>query len=166
MSGSQRYFPIGMPLLSSVVALVAAGGALLITAVSVYTLVAGAIGTVLLIVSVVRGSSRLFTIGTAMLFSGIVIAGMQGVAPMFLLLAAFLVMIAWEVGQNGFSIAEEVGHEVPTFRIELVHVVSSIVVLAVGVSVGYAVFLAATGGQPVLALVALLVGAVTLLIAL
>ncbi len=155
-----------MPLLSSAVVLVAAGGVVLITAVSAYTLVAGALGIVLLVTGVARGSSRMFTLGTAMLFVGIVIAGMLGMAPVFILLAAFLAAIAWEVGQNGFSIAEEVGHEAPTLRIELVHVVCSIVVLVAGVSVGYAVFLAATGGQPVLALVALLVGAVVLLVAL
>lgn len=155
-----------MPLLSSVVALLAAVSTLLITAVSVYTLVAGVVGIVLLVIGVVRGSSRIFTIGTAMLFVGVVIAGMVGMAPVFLLVAALLVATVWEVGQNGFSIAEEVGKEVPTLRIELVHLTSSIVVLVAGVSIGYAVFLTATGGQPAIALVALLVGVIVLLIAL
>lgn len=155
-----------MPLLSSIITLVAAVGVLLITAVSVYTLVAGAIGIVLLVIGVVRGSSRLFTIGTAMLFGGVIIAGMLGMAPVFLVLAAFLVMITWDVGQNGFSIAEEVGHGIPTLRIELVHVVSSLIVFVIGVSIGYAVFLTATGGQPAIALIALLVGGIVLLIAL
>lgn len=156
----------GTALLSSVVALVAAVGVLLITVVSVHTLVAGATGIVVLLIGVARGSSRLFTLGTAILFSGIVIAGMLGMAPVFLLLAAFLVMIVWEVGQNGFNIAEEVGQEAPTIRIELIHVVSSIVVLGIGMSVGYAVFLATTGGQSAIALIALLVGVIAVLIAL
>jgi hypothetical protein len=155
-----------MPVLSSVVTLLAAVGVLLVTAVSAYTLVVDTIGIVLLVISVVRGSSRIFTIGIAMLFGGIVIAGMLGVAPVFLLLAAFLGAIVWEVGQNGFSITREVGHGVPTLRIELVHLVSSVVVLVAGVSIGYAVFLTAMGGQPAIALIALLVGVVALLIAL
>lgn len=155
-----------MPLLSSVVTLLVAIFTLLITSVSIYTLVAGAVGIGLLLISVIRGSSRIFTIGIAMLFGGIVIAGMIGMAPMFLLVAAFLVAIVWDVGQNGFTIAEEVGKGVPTLRIELIHLISSIVVLVAGVSIGYAVFLTVSGGQPAIALVALLVGVVVLLIAL
>lgn len=166
MSRNERYLPDGMPLLSSVVVLLAAVGVLLVTAVSVYTLVVDIIGVVLLFIGVVRGSTRAFTIGTAMLFGGIVIAGMMGVAPLYYLLAAFLVATVWNVGQNGFSIAREVGHGVPTRRIELIHLIGSVVVLVAGVSIGYAVFLTATGGQPAIALVALLVGVIALLTAL
>ncbi|AFK21087.1 hypothetical protein E6P09_18140 (plasmid) [Haloferax mediterranei ATCC 33500] len=154
------------PLLSSGIALLAAIATLVITAVSTYTLAASALGVFFLLVGLVRGSTEIYTLGTVLLVVAIILAGMLGMAPLFLLTAAFFALIAWDVGQNGFSIADEVGSGVSTLRIEMVHAVSSSVVFAAGSSVGYAVFLTMTGRQPVLALVALLVGVVALLLAL
>lgn len=154
------------PKLSSAIVLLAALGVLFITAVSVFTVTVSIIGVVLTAVSLVRWSTRLFPLGVGALFGAILLAGLFGMAPVFLLTASFLVVVAWDVGQNGFSIAAEMGPGVSTLRIEIIHAVSSIVVLAAGSSVGYAVYLVMTGGQPVLALFALLVGIFTLLIAL
>lgn len=154
------------PKLSSALVLLAALGVLVITAVSVYTLTSAVIGVVLLAVSLLRRSANVFTLGTGALFGAVVLAGLLGMAPLFLLTASFLVLIVWDVGQNGFSIANELGRGGTTLRIEIVHAISSIVVFTAGSSVGYAVYLMMTGGQPVLALFALLVGIIALLIAL
>ncbi|RDI69970.1 hypothetical protein DWB78_17235 [Halopelagius longus] len=141
-------------------------GVLFITAVSVYPLGASITGIVLTAVSLVRGSTRLFSLGVGALFGAVLLAGLLGTAPVFLLAASFLLVVAWSVGRNGFSIAAELGRGVSTFRIEIIRAVSCIVVFAAGSSVGYAVFLGMTGRQPVLALFALLVGVVALLVAL
>lgn len=154
------------PVLSSAIVLLAALGVLVITAVSVYTLIASIIGVVLLAVSLVRKSPSIFSLGMGALFGSILLAGLVGMAPMFLITASVLAVVAWNVGRNGFSIATEIGHGVSTLRIEIIHAISSIVVLAVGSSVGYAVYLVMTGGQPVLALLALLIGIIALLTAL
>nr|WP_206537077.1 hypothetical protein [Haloferax mucosum] len=154
------------PLVSSSVALLSATVALVLTAVSTYTLAAGALGAVVALVGFTRGSRGTHALGTALLAGSIVLAGMLGVAPRFLLAAACFALVSWDVGRNGFSIVAEVGSEAPTLRIELLHAVSSTVVFALGSSVGYAVFLTATGTQSVLALLALLVGSVALSIAL
>ncbi|WP_455583668.1 DUF7519 family protein [Halogeometricum borinquense] len=147
-------------------ALSAGASAVFVTAVSPYVLALGILGLVLLAVGLFRASPKTFAVGTGLLFVGVVVAGILGMASVYLLLAAFLVVIAWTVGQNGFSIGAEVGTDAPTLRIELVHLVSSMAILVVGASVGFGVFLTATGGQPVLALVALLVGVVALLVGL
>lgn len=163
MNHSGRWLPAGMPpVLSSGIALLAGLDVLVVTAVSVHTLAASVLGVVLLAVGLLHGSSSVFTLGTGALFGAIILAGLLGMAPVLLLAAAFLVVVAWDVGRNGFSIADEIGRGVSTLRIEIVHAVSSIVVLAVGSSVGYAVYLTVTGRQPVLALVALLVGVIAL----
>jgi len=154
------------PVVSSVTVLFAALGVSVVTAVSVYTLSASVLGGILLVVSLLRGSRGVFTLGAGSLFAAVVLAGLLGVAPIYLLAAALLVVVAWNVGHNGFSLADEVGRGASTARVELVHAVSSVVVLAVGASTGYGVYLTVVGGQPVLALAALLVGAVALLVAL
>ncbi|KZN23914.1 hypothetical protein A4G99_13875 [Haladaptatus sp. R4] len=154
------------PLFSTVVALLAAFGVLLVTAVSVYTLIASVSGVVFLVVGLVRGSSEILTVGSAVLFGAVVVAGLLGIAPLFLLIAAFLTVISWDVGQNGLTITDEVGREVSTLRIEGIHLVSHVVVLTVGATIGYVAFRSATGGYPVFALIALLVGVIALLITL
>lgn len=152
------------PTLSIAAALIAAVGSALLTAVSVHSLAAGVVGVVSLAVGLRRGSPSAFTVGAVALFAGVLVAGVLGASPELLLLAAFLTVIAWETGRNGFGIAAEVGRDAPTLRVETLHLVSRIVVLTVGMSVGYAVFRGVTGGRSVLAVVALLVGAVALLV--
>lgn len=161
-----RSVSAGTPLPSSVVSLAAAVAASVVTAVSAYALAASVAGLVLLGVGVVRASSRAFTAGTGLLFAAVVVAGMLGMAPVYLLVAAFFVLSSWEAGQYGFGVAAEVGHDAPTRRIELVHLLGSTVVLVAGASVGFGAFLATTGGKPALALLALLVGTVAFLVAL
>ncbi|SEL98346.1 DUF7519 family protein [Haloferax larsenii] len=151
------------PLLSSSIALVAAIGTAIVTAVSVYTVTASTLGVLILGAGLVRGSVNVYSAGTVLLVGAILFAGAVGMAPSFLLAASFLLLLSWNVGQNGFSIAREVGSDASTRRIELVHAISSSVVLAAGCSVGYAVFLSVTGSESVVALGALLVGVLALL---
>ncbi|WP_423743338.1 hypothetical protein V5735_09725 (plasmid) [Haladaptatus sp. SPP-AMP-3] len=154
------------PLSSSAVTLLSALGVLFLTAVSAYTLVAAVFGLLFLLVGLVRGSSGVFSLGIALLFVAVVVAGLLGMSPLFLLVAGFFTVLAWDVGHTGFGINEEMGRGVSTLRIELVRSASGLVVLSVGAVIGYAVFRTATGEQSLLALVALLVGALALLVAL
>lgn len=145
-------------------AALAAVGSFLVTAVSAYAAVAGAVGVAAVVAGLSAGSRPVFSVGVAVLFGGVVAAGVVGLPPAFLLLAAFLTVVAWDAGRTGFGIAAEIGRETPTRRIEVVQLASSAVALVAGASVGYAVFRSTTSGGPVVALVALLVGVGFLLI--
>lgn len=154
------------PLRSSGGALAAAIGAAVITAVSVPALAMGALGVLSLAGALTFGVESAYAPGIALLAGSVVLAGVLGLTPPFLLAAAFLVLLAWDVGKHGFGIAREVGREPSTFRIEAVHGLSSALVYAAGATLGYGIYAGVTGGRSVVALLALLVGSVALLFAL
>ncbi len=154
------------PLRSSGGALAAAIGAAVITAVSVPALAMGALGVLSLAGALTFGVESAYAPGIALLAGSVVLAGVLGLKPPFLLAAAFLVLLAWDVGKHGFGIAREVGREPSTFRIEAVHGLSSALVYAAGATLGYGIYAGVTGGRSVVALLALLVGSVALLFAL
>lgn len=166
MSRSRDALPGGVPTPSGVLSLAAATAGVVVVAVSPYTLAAGVLGLALVAVGLGRRSGRAFSAGAACLFAAVVVTGALGMAPSFVLLAASLVAVSWSVGRNGLTIAAEVGADTPTLRVEAVHAVGTVALLAVGASVGFGVFLVATGGHSALALVALLVGVVALLVGL
>ncbi|MFB6154501.1 MAG: hypothetical protein ABEJ22_01310 [Haloferacaceae archaeon] len=127
---------------------------------------ASALGVVLVGVGVFRGSRRLLTAGTAGLLVGLVVAGAAGAPPLLLVLGAASAVVSWDVGEHGIGVGEQLGREADTTRVELVHATLSLVVALLTVVVSYGAYRAATGGQPVTALVFLLVGAVALVAAL
>lgn len=155
-----------VPLLSGGVALLATVGAALVVAVTTYSILAGVVGTILVVLGLVRGSVRLLTAGAASLFVGVLVAGTLGLQPAFLLSGAFLAAMAWDAGRMALSIAEEVGRGVSTLRIEAIRLLSSTVILVAGGSLGYVVYRGVEGGSSALALVALLSGVTAILAAL
>ncbi|WP_188879292.1 DUF7519 family protein [Halarchaeum nitratireducens] len=152
--------------MSAGVSLITGLGALVVIAVSIPTLVGGVLGVCLLAAGFFRQSRLLVDGGGAAFVGGLMFAGLAGMAPSLVLIAAVLTVIAWDVGRTALGIAAEVSDPSATIRIELVHAVSSIVVFTAGATIGYAVFVRTLGQGSVWALAALLAGAFALLIAL
>lgn len=149
---------------------VAAGFGLLAVAatgvvVPVSAAVAG-IGLVVLLVGLLLPSRRLITNGAGIVLIGVLYAGYTGAPAPPLLVAALAGVLAWDAASNAVSVGEQLGKESSTFRGEVVHVASSFLAGSVAVAIGYAVYLAAAGGQPVAAVFLLVVGAVALVNAL
>lgn len=128
------------------------------------SLVAGIIGLVLVAagVGLDRGRQRLVTLGAAVLFSAVLAAGATGAPVEVLLLGGTASILAWDFGQNAISVGEQLGRESRTTRAEVVHAAGSTIVAALTAGVGYAIFRIASGGQPIVALVFLLIAVIVL----
>lgn len=107
-------------------------------------------------------SRRLVTIGGVLLVGGVLYAGYLGARPEPLLFAALLGVLAWDVAGNAISIGTQLGRETRTRRAETVHAAGTLVVGGFSIVVGYGTYLAVGGGQPLVALLFLVVGAVAL----
>lgn len=139
-------------LLASVVAGVAAVGALAV----------GLLGTAILAVALARGSHRTVSVAGAALAVAVLLAGAGADSPEPVLAAAVAAVMAWDLGTNAVTVGEQLGRETRTARLEAFHAAASLGVGALVVGVGYGVYLTATGGQPVAALLFLLAGTVAL----
>jgi hypothetical protein len=113
-------------------------------------------------VGLLTGGRRTLGAGGTLLVGGVLFAGVQGAGPETLLFGLLTAVLAWDVGEHGIGVGEQLGREADTTRLELVHAGASTFVGVVAAGVGYGAYLGATGGQPVTALVFLLLGAVML----
>ncbi|RDI73031.1 hypothetical protein DWB78_06050 [Halopelagius longus] len=155
------------PVLGSSLALVAATVALLSATLASQSAIApAAAGVLLLGVGLYRASRRLVTLGSAALFVSVLLAGVRGAPPEPLLLAALGTVLAWDTADNALGVGEQLGRETDTSRLVVVHAATTLLVGVFGAAVCYAVYLAAGGGQPVSAVVLLLLGTVALVSAL
>jgi hypothetical protein len=75
-------------------------------------------------------------------------------------------VLAWDVGGSAISVGAQLGRDADTVRLEAVHIAASTALGAVVVGVGYGLYRAGPGEQPVVALVLLVVAAVLLVEAL
>lgn len=126
-------------------------------------LAVGVIGLAVHAVGLVRGETPAVTAGTFGLFLGAIVAGAQGAPIPSVLAAVVLAVVAWDVGGNAVSIGRQLGRSADTVRIELVHAVASLAVGTLTAGVGYGVYWFGAAGQPVPAVVFLLLGAVLLI---
>lgn len=124
------------------------------------------LGIILAAAAMVRGERGLLLGATGVLGLGMLFGGFAGGGPAALLTAGVGVVLTWDIGEHAIGIGEQLGRETEAKRIETVHTVAGIVVGAVGVTISLGVYQAATGGQPIVALVFLLIGAVALVSAL
>lgn len=129
-------------------------------------LAAGAGGLLLLAVGLVRGSNWAVTAGAGTLLTGGVVAGIQGAPVLPVLTSVTCSVLAWDSGGYAVSVGTQLGRDADTRRIEVVHLTASAAVGVVTAGIGYGLYRAGTGGQPVLALVCLLSAAVLLVVAL
>jgi hypothetical protein len=122
----------------------------------------GLAGLLVLGAGLYRGSRRLVSAGAVVLLLGVLLAGIGGGPPAGLVVGTLGALLAWDYGENAITLGEQLGREADTRRAELVHAAAALGVGAVGSGVVYGVYLAASGGRPVTALVFLLIGVVLL----
>jgi hypothetical protein len=91
------------------------------------------------------------------------VTGSSGGAPVRVVLSAATTLVAWDLGDHAVTLGDQLGRRATTWRLELLHAAGAIAVAAVGAGVGSLLFVGGAGGQPLGALVALLVGTVALL---
>lgn len=126
----------------------------------------GALGLLALAVGVTRSARTWVSVGAGGLFLGVAVAGVEGAPPEPLLVGAVGAVVAYDAGTNAVEVGRQLGRAASTGRAEAVHAAASLLVGALAVAVGYGVYRAATGGQPVTALALLLLGVVALVSAL
>lgn len=141
-------------------AAVVAGGATGIYSVGAASI--NAVGVGLIIWGVLRACRGATTAGAAVLFGGALVAGVQGVPAGPLLVAVTAAVVAWDAAGTAISVGQQLGRAAVTTRVELAHAAASMSVGVVTASIGYGLFRAATGGQPVTALLFLVIAAVLL----
>ena len=125
-------------------------------------LLVGAAGLLSLVAGVARASRRFATLGGAGLLGSVLVAGLGGAGPEALLVGLLGGLLAWDTAEFGIGVGEQLGRETETRRLVVVHAGASLIVGALAAGVGYGVYLRASGGQPVTALVFLLLGGVAL----
>lgn len=152
--------------LSSVASGVAAVGAAVASGLySWHALVLGLVGVGLVVAGVGTGSRSRITVGSAGLFAGVIVAGVQGAAAGATLLGGAAAVLAWDTGTTAIGIGRQLGREASTRRLELVRLAASAVVGAVTIGAGYLLYDRAAGGQPLGTLLALVLATVLLLTA-
>jgi len=124
--------------------------------------VAAAPGVLLVGTAGAVGSRRALSAGAAILFVAVLVAGTLGGGPLPVLVGTVAAVLAWDVADHGLDLGRRVGRDAGTARNELVHAAGGTVVGAVGGAIGYGVFVGAAAGQPVTAVVFLLVGVIAL----
>ncbi len=125
----------------------------------------GLVGTLVLAAGLVQGSRRTLDAAGGIFFLALLFAGVGGGGTEALLLTAVASILAWDVAENALSVGEHLGRETSTIRLETVHAATTLVVLVVAAGIVYALWLGASGGQPLTAVVLLLVGAIALVAA-
>lgn len=125
-------------------------------------LAVGAVGLVVLVGGLARGTNRYVSSGAFGLFLAAVVAGTQGAPVPSVLAGVVLSVVAWDVGGNALGLGRQLGRDAKTRRIELLHAAASLTVGVVTASIGYGVYWFSAGGQPAGAVVLLVLGAVLL----
>jgi hypothetical protein len=113
-----------------------------------------------------RGRVPLLAVGCACLIGAALATGLAGGAPVRLVLSVAATFVAWDLGEHAVTLGEQLGRRAVTARLEFLHAAGAITVATVGGGIAYLSFLLAGGGQPLVALLFLLVGSFALLTAL
>lgn len=132
-------------------------------------LLPGLLGLWVLVVGLsagLRGYERWFVnAGTGLLLLSIILGGyLHGASVPVLLAATAATVVAWDVGEQGINMCEQVGREARTWPVELAHCCGAVLVGAIAVVLAIVVFDAGVSGVPLMGLTTLL-GAVVVLAA-
>ncbi|QSG04625.1 DUF7519 family protein [Halapricum desulfuricans] len=122
-------------------------------------------GVPVVVLGVYRTSRATLAVGVALLFAGVVLAGLQESGVATVLTAMLGTVLAWDVGENAISMAGQV-RTGSSGRAEIVHAAAVSAVTLTATVVGYSVFRLASGGQPGIALSLLVFGTVLVVLAL
>lgn len=107
-------------------------------------------------------SRRSVVVSTGVLFIAVLVSGVMGNTAELLLASGLGTILAMDLGQNSVSIGRQMTSATYTKRGEVVHAGASAVVGVVITAIGYGIYLVSAGGQPVAALVLLLLATLLL----
>ena len=119
--------------------------------------VVGVAGLGVLALGLRRGDTRVLTLGAAVLFGGVLLAGIFGAPPEPTLLAAAATVVAWDVGEHAVGLGEQIGRHAETGRAELAHAAGSALVASTAAATALLAF-QTLATQSILALVLLALG--------
>lgn len=120
------------------------------------------LGVLLLAVGVLRGSRGLVTGGSFVLFLGVLYGGLLAAPAELLIPGTMAAILAWDFGEQAINVGEQLGREADTQRLETMHAAASTAVAVAAGGLGYGIYMLGSGGQPVTALVFLLIAALAL----
>lgn len=123
-------------------------------------LAVGLVGALLLAIGLGGGYRAGIDLGCSGLFGCVVLGGLAGAAVEATLLGTVAAVVSWDLAQSALDLGEQLGREARTRRLEAAHAVSSVLVGLSAAVAGYAVYGFAADGQPLAALVLLLVAGV------
>lgn len=113
---------------------------------------------------VVAYSRNWLTVGIGLvLFGAIISGGFGAVPPEFLLIGVSATLLAFDVGQYGIGVGEQLGRQTQTRRLETTHATATVIALTVANAFVYAIYLFAGDGRPAPAVALLLIGVIMLM---
>jgi len=145
----------------SIVALLAALLALALGGIfSAVALAIGLIGVLIVALGLALARHDIVTVGSTLLFGGVVAAGLQGAPPGITLGGTVVTVVAWDSASTAIDLGAQLGREASTTRLELVHSGATAFVGTVTAGLGWALFQIPLGETsltvPVLLLVAVI----------
>ncbi|RKD94945.1 DUF7519 family protein [Halopiger aswanensis] len=117
----------------------------------------GAVGALVLAAALVLGHRTAADVGAVALFFGVVAGGLEATPVAVTIVGTIATVLAWDFAHTAIDVGDQLGREARTIRLEAVAIVSSLLVGLVTGTIGYAVYVAGAGSQPVAAVVLLLV---------
>lgn len=152
-------FVAGVPILSrAVTATSAVVAAAALAPVPVATAI-GFLGALITVGALRRGSRRLLDVGVGALVAGCLLAGALGAGPEPLLVAVAATLVAYDAGETGISIGEQLGQRARSRRLVVARLAASVGFTAVPTAIAYGVFRLSTGAPSTAAVTLLVVGA-------
>lgn len=116
----------------------------------------GTVGSVAIAFGLIRGTRAAIDGGSLALFLGVVASGLAVDGVEAALVGTVATVVAWDLGQGAIDLGDQIGRDSSTARLESVHVVSSLLVGLLSATVGYAIYVVGSGGQPAAVVVLLL----------
>ncbi|MFB6188152.1 MAG: hypothetical protein ABEI86_14985, partial [Halobacteriaceae archaeon] len=111
----------------------------------------------------VFGARVLLTTGTGLLYLGILLGATTLNSVILPLISAAAVIVAWDIGDQGISIGNQLSTNASASRLEFIHGLVSIGIGLFSTIGAYVIYRVATGNQPITALFLLLFAAIVLI---
>lgn len=124
------------------------------------TLVFAVAGGLFVLAGLALSRSGAITVGSALLLCAVFSASVIGAPTRPVLAAGAATVVVWDLGRTAIDLGAQLGRAASTLRVELLHAGVSVLVASLTVGVADAASRVVAGGQPVVALVALLLAGV------